>query len=210
MPKVNQSTADLEKHLMEQISFLQASAHAYDSGFYGEAKRLAVVIRVLLHDTPHSISLMTTLGIKGIKFSDTSYDYDPRNLVSFAGLVLIHKFPGGAEYVPRCKPPRKPNRETIKCVPFDDWWYKVVVVDKQKNKFKRCDLVLSLSNKMGGAHVDPKLDAPYAALTKNNTMGWRYWDGNEEGDVAPIDLASVRQIAHEVLLSLKHAFPKYF
>ena len=37
MPKVDQSIADLEKHLMEQISFLQASANAYDGGFYGEA-----------------------------------------------------------------------------------------------------------------------------------------------------------------------------
>lgn len=210
MGKVVQSNADFENHLKEQISFLQASADAYDSGFKEEAKRLAVVIRVLLHDTSNSKSLMSLLGIKTMNFLDTSYDYDPRNLLSFAGLVMIRKFPGGAEFVPRCKLPPKPKGEPIKLVPFDDWWNKVVVVDNQKNKFKRCDLVLSLSNKMGGAHVDPKLDPAYVALTKNNTLGWRYWDGNEEGDILPVELASVRQIAHEVLLSLKNAFPQYF
>jgi hypothetical protein len=210
MTKVDQTIADLENHLKEQISFLQASTDAYDAGFKGEAKRLSVVIRVLVHDTSHSKSLMNLLGIKSINFLDTSYDYDPRNLLSFAGLVMIRKFPGGAEFVPRCKLPPKPKGEPIKFVPFDDWWNKVVVVDNQKNKFKRCDLVLSLSNKMGGAHVDPKLDAAYVALTRNKTLGWRYWDGNEEGDIVPVELASVRQIAHEVLLSLKNAFPQYF
>lgn len=214
MVKIPQSIADLENHLREQISFLQASANAYDAGFKGEAKRLAVVIRVLLHDSSHSISLMTQLGIKGTNFLDTSldtsYDYDPQNLVSFTGLVLIRKFPGGAEFVPRCKLPPKPKGEPIKFVSFNDWWNKVVIVDKQKNKFKRCDLVLALSNMMGGAHVDPKLDAPYVALTKNNTLGWRYWDGNEEGDIIPVELDSVRQIAHEVLLSIKNSFPQYF
>jgi len=210
MAKIVQTIADFESHLKEQISFLQASAGAYDDGFKREAKRLAVVIRVLLHDTSHSKSLMNLLGIKTINFLDTSYDYDPRNLLSFAGLVMIRKFPGGAEFVPRCKLPPKPKGEPMKFVPFDDWWNKIVVVDNQKNKVKRCDLVLSLSNKMGGAHVDPKLDASYVALTRNNTLGWRYWDGNEEGDIVPVELASARQIAHEVLLSLKNAFPQYF
>lgn len=210
MTKVVQSIADLENHLKEQISFLQASADAYDAGSKGEAKRLSVVIRVLVHDTTTSKSLLNLLGIKSINFLDTSYDYDPRNLLSFAGLVMIRKSPGGAEFVPRCKLPPKPKGEPIKFVPFDDWWNKVVVVDNQKNKFKRSDLVLSLSNKMGGAHVDPKLDAAYAALTRDNTLGWRYWDGNEEGDIVPVELASVRQITHEVLLSLKNAFPQHF
>ena len=210
MTKVVQTTADLENHLQEQISFLQASADAYDAGFKGESKRLAVVIRVLLHDTTNSRSLMSLLGIKTMNFLDTSYDYDPRNLVSFAGLVMIRKFPGGAEFVPRCKLPPKPKGEPMKFVPFDDWWNKVVVVDNQNNKFRRCDLVLTLSNKTGGAHVDPRLDAQYIALTKNNTLGWRYWDRNGEGDIVPVELASVRQIAHEVLLSLKNVFPQYF
>ena len=210
MTKVVQTIEDFENHLKEQISFLQASADAYDSGFKGEAKHLAVVIRVLLHDTSNSKSLMSLLGIKTMNFLDTSYDYDPRNLVSFAGLVMIRKFPGGAELVPRCKLPPKPRGEPMKFVPFDDWWNKVVVVDNQNNKFKRCNLVLTLTNKMGGAHVDPKLDGRYVALTRNNTLGWRYWDGNEKGDIVPVELASVRQIAHEVLLSLKNAFPQYF
>jgi len=210
MGKVLQSVADLERHLREQISFLQASANAYDNGFKGEAKRMAVVIRVLLHDTSKSTSLMTLLCVKKIDFLDSSYDYRPDNLVSFAGLVMIRKFPGGAEYVPRCKLPPKPVGEPMRLIPFEDWWGKVVVVDQRKNKFTRLDLVLALSNKEGGAHVDPKLGAEYAALTRDNTMGWCYWDKSVKGDIVPVELASVRQIAHEVLFSLKNAFPKFF
>jgi hypothetical protein len=210
MAEVKQSKVDLENHLREQISFLQASASSYDSGFMGEAKRLAVIIRVLLHDTHKSTSLMSLLGIKGMNFIDSAYDYDSKNLVSFTGLVLIRKFPGDAEYTPRCKLPPKPTGEPERLIAFDDWWNKVVVVDRGGNKFRRCDLVLTLSNKAGGAHIDLKLDASYVALTKCNSVGWRYWDGEEQGDIAPVDLASVRQIAHEVLLSLKQAYPQYF
>ena len=210
MTKISQSKKDLENHLKEQISFLQASSTAYDNGFRGEAKRIAVVIRVLVHDTKHSTSLMTLLGIKDIDFFDSSSDYDPQNLLTFSGLVFIKKFPGGAEYVPKCVLPPKPSNKQSKSIPFEEWWNKVVIVDKHKNKFTRRDLVLSLSNKEGGAHVDLKLDASYIALTRETSLGWHYFIGNLEGDITPIELASMRQISQEVLVTLKSLFPQYF
>ena len=210
MAKISQSKEDLENHLKEQISFLQASSTAYDNGFRGEAKRIAVVIRVLVHDTKHSTSLMKLLGIKDIDFFDSSSDYDTQNLLSFLGLVLIKKFPGGAEYVPKCVIPPKPLNRKYRSIPFEEWWNKVVIVDKHKKRFTRRDLVLSLSNKEGGAHVDPKLDASYIALTRENSLGWRYFIGNLEGDISPIELASMRQISQEIFLTLKSSFPQYF
>ena len=57
MEKIDQSLHELINHLKEQILFLKASASAFDEGFDGEAKRLAVTVRVLLHDTNNSISL---------------------------------------------------------------------------------------------------------------------------------------------------------
>ncbi len=50
--------ADLENLLQEHLAFLQASAAAFDTGFEAEAKRMAVTLRVLLHDTAQSHSLM--------------------------------------------------------------------------------------------------------------------------------------------------------
>ena len=57
--KIRQTEEELKSHLKEQIQFLLKSAQSYDEGFTSEAKRLAVVIRVLLHDTKKSKSLLT-------------------------------------------------------------------------------------------------------------------------------------------------------
>jgi hypothetical protein len=62
--RIPQSRKELEAHLDEQIKFLEASAAAYDKGFDGEAKRLAVTLKVLLYDTKQSHSLLSQLGLK--------------------------------------------------------------------------------------------------------------------------------------------------
>jgi hypothetical protein len=67
------SQAELEQHLGEKASFLRASAQAFDAGFEAEAKRLATSIRILVHDTRNSRSLIDQLGLKdGIRFEDTT------------------------------------------------------------------------------------------------------------------------------------------
>ena len=100
--------------------------------------------------------------------------------------------------------PPKPG-ENPKLVPFDTWWNKIVIVDTKRDRFTRKDIILTISNTSGGAHVDPYLDEAYANLTKHNSMGWRYKVGNIEGDFINIELASARQIAQEILYSLQHA-----
>ena len=52
------SHVDLAELLREQIGFIERSAAAFDEGHEEEAKRIAVVLRVLLHDTPQSTSLL--------------------------------------------------------------------------------------------------------------------------------------------------------
>ncbi len=64
--KVRQTKDELESHLREQIEFLKRSSQAYDEGYTSEAKRLAVAIRLLLHDTQNSTSLLTLLEKKDI------------------------------------------------------------------------------------------------------------------------------------------------
>jgi hypothetical protein len=49
MPKQNLTRDEPVSHLREQLEFLRRSAEAYDDGAEGEAKRLATVIRVLVH-----------------------------------------------------------------------------------------------------------------------------------------------------------------
>jgi hypothetical protein len=47
-------------YLREQVEFLRASAASYDAGFEGEARRLALTVRVLVHDTRVHHTLKTT------------------------------------------------------------------------------------------------------------------------------------------------------
>jgi hypothetical protein len=206
---VLQTEEELKAHLKEQIEFLQRSAEAYDEGFKSEAKRLAVVIRVLLHDAKSSTSLLIQLKKKNIKFYDTAYNYDPKYLTP--GLIQIRVSTlNGAQYVPPLDD-GSPSRYLKGKIPFDEWWNKIVFADTTGNKFTRKDLILAVCNKDGGAHIDPKLNKAYADLTRFGSLGWQYGlNGIDKGFVTDPELASIRQIAHEVLKSLKDESPEYF
>lgn len=86
--KIPQSSEALQSNFKDQIEFLNASAAAFDAGHEGEAKRLAVTIRVLLHDTDQSHSLMDQLGIKNRDYVDTSFPFDPKNLATHGDSYL--------------------------------------------------------------------------------------------------------------------------
>ena len=208
MAKVKQSKQELTRHLQENLGFLKASAASFDAGFFSEAKRLAVTIRVLVHDSDKSKSLLGLLGIKtGMGFLDTAHQYDPRNLMSHHGLVGLQLGAGGNRYF-------APLNQSIlggpnKYVFFPDWWNKVVVADSKKSKFNRRELVLALANKDGGAHVDPTLDERYADLTRNNSVGWLVSDGSNQKPLNDVELHSVRQIAHEIILSVERKISKF-
>jgi hypothetical protein len=63
---------ELKSLLDEQLDFLRTSADAFDRGVLSEYKRIALVLRVLLHDTSQSRSLLEQLGVKaGLRFLDT-------------------------------------------------------------------------------------------------------------------------------------------
>ena len=63
---------DLVRHLANQVAFLRESAASYDKGFEAEGQRLAVALRVLLHDTARSVSLLSQLGLRDrLMFADT-------------------------------------------------------------------------------------------------------------------------------------------
>ena len=211
MVKIHQSKDELEGHLREQVAFLRASARSYDTGFKGEAKRMSVVARVLLHDTANSKSLLGQLGLKSIDFFDTAYDFDPEKyILSFHGLAIMQIGPDRGEFVPRCAVPPKPSPfEPQKWIQFRQWWEKVVVVDGQGNRFTRQGLVLALSNKEGGAHIDPQLDPAWAAVTRHGSMGLGWGYNDKQGDFTGLELASMRQIAHELFVSLERSYPDF-
>ena len=197
--KQPQSQTELSQHLKDHLGFLQASANAYDGGFAGEAKRLAVSIRVLVHDTNISKSLLGQLGQKSANFVDTAFPVEAGNLSSHTGLVMVSASPsGGARYMAFLDD--APHGQ-IRTVDFDSWWNTTVFIDARKNALSRKDLVLAVTNQDGGAHVDPALNQTYADLSRNNSLGWIFSDGKTTQPLEKPECAAIRQIAHELLKS---------
>lgn len=200
-----QSQKDLEQHLEDIIEALELSSKAFDEGHTGESKRLAASIRVLVHDTQYSKSLLGQLDKKNIKFYDTSLPSNEDANLPYNGLVGMDITPRVAKYIALLDelPPETPPN----WVSFDEWWEKVIFINKTRNKTTRKDLILAMANKDGGAHVDPVLDEKYADLSRRNSLAWRF--SNLKGDfpLGGPENASVRQIAHEILKTLDPKMP---
>lgn len=204
MTKYQVTRAELVNHLREQLAFMELSASAFDAGAESEAKRLATAIRVLVHDTGSSLSLLSQLGLKAqLTYIDTAEPINPHNLLPTPGLVTMQVTAGvGGAYVAPLgilSPPRiKPN------TPFHAWWNETVTKIGSV-EYSRKDFVLTVANKEGGAHVNPKLDRRWAELTRDNALAFMY---AEEPDIEkPFErdpaLASVRQITYELSRTLK-------
>lgn len=197
---MKQTREDLVGHLREQLGFLETSGAAFDAGQIAEAKRLATAIRILVHDTTASTSLLQQLGVKDdLQFVDTShppfpFDLEPGVLTVRADFGLAvgtigAVSPYGAIHEDRGR--REPK-------PFSEWWTTPVLNDHIGNKFARRELVLGLAHMDGGAHVDPELEEAYAALSRDNSLGWTFYRNEERlPDTSPVP-ANVRQIAYEL------------
>jgi hypothetical protein len=197
MPDYLQSQDELNKQLIEQIDFLRNSIDGYDRGKIYEAKRLALHLRILLHDHGQSKSLLGSLNKKGNFYSSVgeSLTTKPHEVLmgSYTPLVGISHANG---YVPLL------DSTQGKLIPFDEYWNEVVIDNRQGNIFTRRELVLSVADQDGGAHVDLRLNQAYAELSRNNSVGWIVGDGKNWSPLVGIELATVRQITHEVLKTL--------
>ncbi len=199
-----QSQVELQQHLNEQLSFLKLSAKAFDDGIESEGKRLAQALRVLLHDTPASASLLGQLNLKN-QFWDSSMPAKDGSVATHGGLVVqVMSKTHGSRY--QAFLDDVPPPACAQLVAFDAWWRNPVFVDNQGRQISRKDIVLWISNQDGGAHVAPQLTASYADLSRNNSLGWEQDGTAGWGPIRAAELAAVRQITHEILKSLEPGY----
>jgi len=74
----------------------------------------------------------------------------------------------------------------------------------------RRQLVCTMANQDGGAHVDPELDELYARISRNNELGWTQPTVEGDRPIVGNEKAAVRQVAHEVLKTLRPGYTKTF
>lgn len=206
MAKIPQTRKQLEEYLDEQVSFLESSAMAYDQGEEAEAKRLASTIRLLVHDTNHSTSLLKQLDMKEIGFYNTAGEVLIGNALTHNGIVSMYLKAGEhARFVAPLD--NKADTCNDRTVAFDNWWEQIVFVDEEKRAFTRKDIILYLANMDGGSHVDPCVDEDYAKLSREGSLGWKSEVNGEERILDGPELPAARQIAHELLKSIRNISP---
>lgn len=192
---------DFKAHLARQLGFLKRSCDAYDHGHFDEGARIAVVARVIFHQTRSSTSLLTHLGNPPLTILSTTRGLPriPGPPLHFNGLCTLTTGVSGAGVRPKLGGgPTSDFRDVA------DWWKQVVfVIDR--TPISRHDLVLGGANKDGGAHVDPELSHEYELLMQDGAAGELVYKNNAgEEHKEPITDAHfmcLRQIGYEILNS---------
>ena len=207
--KIKRSRHDLLREVKEQLILLQNACEKYDEGVEAFGKHIALSLRVLLHQHGQSRSLLEQLGMLNIKLYDTGGHLDLRNLLTSFKLVTLEISPSGGRYKPKLV--TGPRPEAPVKVNVTTWWNDPVLKDKQGRLFNRRQLILNVADTDGGAHVDPELDEAYMDLSRNNSLGWIFGYGKiEQAFEGRPELACMRQIAHELLTTLKESYPELF
>lgn len=171
---------------------MSRSCASYDRGFSDEAIRLAVVIRVLIHQTRHSTSLLTHLNATKIHLLSTCPHVPMSDVLIYFGLGAIKN----GKY---CAHLEKASFRRM--VHVSEWWNEVVYVLGEDTKLTRREIVLAAANKDGGAHVDTNLTPQYEKLIGFLKIGTWADSGNREWRDANMHFAALRQMAYELLNS---------
>lgn len=149
MPAHTKTSDELQQELFEQLEALRDSAAAYDSGKLREAKRLAAVAYILLHDSGQK-SLLSRLGVRrDMQFLST---VKPAEVGSPLPLAMIEGniFTGTVTYAPFLDQESSHRRD----LKFSKWYKEPVFALDSGKQLSRMNLIHALRNQMGGGHVD--------------------------------------------------------
>ena len=198
----------LSNRFEEHTKLMTVLCDCFDSGNEVVAISIATAIRVLVHDTERSMSLLTHLGRKNGQYLSTNFraarETVHLGLVRRINVEVNDGRGGEAKYWPLCDERYFPTpREHFTFVQFDNWWTERVF-ENQKSYLTRKDLVLAVVNKDGGAHFDTEVEERYDDFRKSwsggSTLVGRRSGVKRGYDNIPI-YPAIRQIGFELLHS---------
>jgi hypothetical protein len=198
MAQTYMAQTDFKIHLRKQLKFLEQSCSAYDAGNHDEGIRIATVMRILIHQTKNSTSLLKHLNSTTINLLTTVKDL-PRDTVSavmsMSGLTIDIN---GIKYYPTLG-----NSSYKAQVPVSKWWDQIIIIDGSM-RLTRKKIVLTAANQDGGAHVDANLDLDYEQLSAAGFSG--SISGNNHGiefseKLQGTNTICLRQMGYELLNS---------
>lgn len=221
--RIPRSRAETCKALSAQVKLLAHYAEQYDAGMIEMALPMSNSLRLLLHQTKHSQSLLDQLGLRRGRYFAAARRLTPGNLATECKLVVVQVGgTQGVQYLPYTAPMSLRAR-----LAFPEWWGSPVLKGYGGTTMSRLDVVTAMADTDGGSHVDPGLGKVYSAFRSGQLLGWMRV--NDQGgfalqinatapDVPPPILmagqyvpdpqyACIRTIAHEVLLTLQKQAP---
>jgi hypothetical protein len=213
---------------------LSLNCLSYDKGEAYLGPHIAHQLRLLLHNTSVSHAMLHQLGKENENFASTASD---DSIFSFivgdvttnpgqeTELPVFYLAKPTLNYGNQMQTyfPKLNDIKTLHYMPFVLWWQREIICSRKTHSnqgrefsFTRKEIVLAFANKLGGSHLDP---APAELLVSiddldNEIMGWDMshqdfvtGEVNEVPHSESPFLGSVRQIAHELFLSLKKIYP---
>jgi hypothetical protein len=194
---------DFKTRLLDSLTFLTTSCLAFDAGNKREAVRIATQVRILLHDTGSSVSLLTPLDAKQRIALSSSVEGEPHFNAIFMTSMVRTAIRADATGKTNTSYGAQLDPKYLLPMPVDTWWNQTVYI-LGKVRCTRRSLVLDAANKDGGAHVDATLAPDYATIATTGERGW--WHYSETGTsasqpVRDVHLHYLRQIGFEVMNS---------
>lgn len=189
---------DFKSHLDRQLSFLARSCGAFDEGYHDEAIRIATVVRVLVHQTKNSTSLLKHLNATTIDLLNTCAPIDKNTIIANGMGTLQLSTDDGWSYFPTLG-----DGLVNTFVPVSKWWDQEIMV-RHPIRLTRRKVVLAAANQDGGAHVDEQLNADYEALKTAGFAGMVTHTGLAGTTVTQLEgshYVCLRQIGYELLNS---------
>lgn len=200
--------------LFEQINLLECLCETFDNKVDDLlALPISTSIRVLVHQTQKSTSLLKMNGMENIKFISTSTS-NPRNgldcrLVRLISCGVNDGVGGESKYYSLQDERYFPANHSKEYITLEEWWTKenifVYKTERIEKSLTRKVLVLQMCNKDGGTHYDAEVDGKYRYFKEdnfNNKLVGLKSGIIKEHDNLPIHCA-VRQIAYELIETIK-------
>lgn len=180
----------VQEMLAQQLGFLKSSLQAYKEGNDAEALRMATALRVLIHDTKKSHGLLKQVdpNYLNLVILDRPDLSSGRKILVLYGIGVSRRGDGTGT----ARPDMTVDDPTLRLTPLEKWWNRLVLVFTDSNgqhvEFTRGNLVLTLPNKEGGAHVDPTIPVEYEKYVLDATIPFIVND-------VPTDSAHLAQFA---------------
>jgi hypothetical protein len=187
---------DLSRRFRECVGRLSTSCALFDQGLTAEAKRIALAVREVVHDSADSESLLGRLGYKQqLLFAAQNAVYKPWNFLMLHGLVGLAPPGPGPRFVA--------HLDTLapRLVPFEEWWGEPVLSNRARQKLhSRRHLILSLASPPDRGDFAPLLDENDERFASDFDLGLKASATSQRCDWTqnPL-LPSARQIGHELL-----------